>query len=215
MASGGFSQSIISSFITSDSPKHIERSKTLGHASHSGSAEQMSSHTHTHASTQDRADVLLADVKEQFVGITKQNCMMIKSVIINPFWKQESQIDHQGLRRNVRLPHISPFHVHMCDGGRNLLDAGSLCGCVQAFINKTCNYLPNICAPVWKHKSTQYLKGACLILWYVCSVLFDKSAFGIYFLLRPRREFIWCSLTHQAWNRLTNNNSHFIVIFTM
>lgn len=70
-----------------------------------------------YACTQDRADVLLADVKEQFVGITKQNCTMIKSVIINPFWKQESQIDHQGLRRNVRLPHISPFQVHMCDGG--------------------------------------------------------------------------------------------------
>lgn len=113
-------------------------------------------HTHarTHACTQDRADVLLAGIKEQFVGITKQNCTMIKSVIINPFWKQESQIDHQGLRRNVRLPHISPFHVHMCDGGRNLLD---VCECVQAFINKTCNYLQNILSFAHQAKNTKVL----------------------------------------------------------
>lgn len=128
MAGGGLGQSIVSSFITSDSPKHAAKSKTHGQASHSSSAGKKK-WPHIQACTQDRADVLLAVVEEQFVGITKQSCAMIESVIINPFWKQESQIDHQGLSRNVRLPHISPFYVHMVDGGRNLLDVSSVCVC--------------------------------------------------------------------------------------
>lgn len=89
----------------------------------------------TQTCTQDRADVLLADVKEQFVELTKQNCAMIESVIINPFWKQESQIDHQGLRRNVRLPHISLFHVHMCDEGE---ECWTLAACVRARVCAVC-----------------------------------------------------------------------------
>lgn len=168
MLGGGLGHSILSSFITSDSPKHTERSKIQGQASHSDSAEQMTSHTRTHACMQDRADVL-AGVKEQFVGITKQNCTMIKSVIINPFWKQESQIDHQGLRRNVRLPHISPFHVHMCDGGRNLLDFSSMCGCVLLLTK-----LVIICKTFYHLRTSlrtqRYLisKKGILILWHVC-----------------------------------------------
>lgn len=45
MAAGGFGQPIVGSSTTSDLPKHTERSTAQGQASHSGSAEQMTSHT--------------------------------------------------------------------------------------------------------------------------------------------------------------------------